>query len=82
MEKVQLMKVYRNFMNPKFVKKIKFDPHAHEWSPAMYVGVVSKVLDFDEVFGMRKLKTQIKLDEKETCFMNRVYPFSRQIIAA
>ena len=81
-EKVQLMKIYRNFMNPKFVKKIKFDPYAHEWSPAMYVGVASKVLDFDEVFGLRKLKTQIKLDEKETCFMNRVYPFSRQIIAA
>lgn len=81
-EKIQLMKIYRNFMNPKFVKRNKFDPHAHEWSPAMYVGVAKKVMAFDEIFGVRKLKTQIRLDEKEKAFLNRSYPFSRQIIAA
>ena len=82
MEKLQLMKIYRNFMNPKFVKKNKFDPHAHEWSPAMYVGVSKKVLSFEDVFGVRKLKSQVKLDHKETEFMNRQYPFSRQKIVA
>lgn len=82
LEKVQLMKIYRNFMNSKFVKKLKYDPHAHEWSPAMYVGVASKILNFDEVFGIRKLQGQIKLDEKEVSFMNRFYPYSRQVIAA
>ena len=82
LEKVQLMKTYRNFMNTKFVKKIKFDPHAHEWSPAMYVGVAEKVMSFEEVFGTRRLKTQVKLDEREMNFMNRIYPYSRQTIAA
>ena len=82
MEKLQLMKIYRNFMNPKFVKKNKIDPHAHEWSPAMYVGVSKKVLSFEAIFGVRKLKSQIKLDQKETEFMNRDYPFSRQKIVA
>jgi transposase-like protein len=82
LEKIQLMKIYRNFMNTKFVKKSKFDPHAHEWSPAMYVGVARKVLSFEEVFGIRKKKSQISLDEKEKAFMNRSYPYSRQIIAA
>lgn len=82
LEKIQLMKIYRNFMNTKFVKKIKFDPVAHEWSPAMYIGVASKVLNFDEVFGIRKLMTQVKLDERELNFMNRFYPYSRQEIAA
>lgn len=82
MDKIQLMKVYRNFMNPKFVKKNKFDPHAHKWSPAMYVGVVEKVLSFEEVFGVRKLKTQVRMDEREEAFMKRSYPYSRQIIAA
>ncbi len=81
-EKLQLMKVYRNFMNPKFVKKNKYDPHAHEWSPAMYVGVAKKVLNFDEVFGVRKLKSQLVLDSKEIEFMNRSYSFSRQKIVA
>lgn len=76
------MKIYRNFMNPKFVKKNKFDPLAHEMSPAMYVGVAKKVLSFDDIFGVRKLKSQINLDERETAFVARIYPYSRQIIAA
>lgn len=82
MEKLQLMKIYRNFMNPKFVKKNKFDPHAHEKSPAMYVGVAKKILSFEEVFGVRKLKSQVRLDQKETEFIERIYPYSRQKIVA
>ncbi len=82
MEKVQLMKIYRNYMTPKFVKKNKFDPHAHKWSPAMYVGAAEKILTFDEIFQIRKSKTQVRLDEKETAFTDRIYPFSRQTIVA
>jgi transposase-like protein len=82
LEKIQLMKIYRNFMNPKFVKKNKFDPHAHEWSPAMYLGLSCKIMTFDDVFGMRKFDDQVRLDEKEKAFMNRFYPFSRHVIAA
>lgn len=81
MEKIQLMKIYLNFMNPKFVKKNKFDPHAHEWSPAMYVGVAKKILSFNEIYGVRKLKTQVKLDQRENDFLTRNYPFSRRKIA-
>jgi hypothetical protein len=80
MEKVQLMKIYRNYMNPKFVKKNKLDSHAHEWSPAMYVGVAEKILSFDEVFKIRKKMTQIRLDDKEKAFTTRNYPYSRQKI--
>jgi transposase-like protein len=82
LEKIELMKIYQNFMRPKFVKKNKFDPTAHEWSPAMYVGVAHKVLSFSEIFGVRKMKTQVKLDSKERDFIQRHYPYSRQIIAA
>ena len=82
MEKMQLMKIYRNFMNPKFVKKNKFDPHAHEWSPAMYLGLTKKVLSFEEVFGVRKRETQFKMDQKEEEFIHRIYPYSRRVIAA
>ncbi len=82
MEKLQLMKIYRNFMNPNFVKKNKYDPHAHEWSPAMYIGMAEKVLTFTEIFGVRKLKSQSRLNNKELEFMNRSYPFSRQKIVA
>lgn len=82
LEKIQLMKIYRNFMNPKFVKKNRYDPHAHEKSPAMYVGVVNKILKFEDIFGIRKMQSQSRLDTKEKAFINRNYPFSRQKIAA
>ncbi len=48
----------------------------------MYVGVADKILNFEDVFGIRKLKSQVKLDEKEIEFMNRSYPYSRQKIVA
>jgi len=82
MEKLQLMKIYRNFMNPKFVKKNKYDLKAHEWSPAMYVGVAKKIMIFEEIFGVRKLNSQVSLDQRETDFINRNYPFSRNKISA
>jgi transposase-like protein len=82
MDKIELMKIYQNFMKPKFVKKNKFDPHAHEWSPAMYIGVANRVFSFDEVFGIRKHTGQVFLDEKERSFVKRSYPFSRNVIAA
>jgi len=82
LEKVQLMKIYRNFMSPKFVKKNKFDPNAHIWSPAMYLKITEKVLRFEDVFGVRKMKTQVSLDQREKDFIARNYPYSRQIIAA
>ena len=81
LEKIQLKKIYRNFMTTKFIKKNKIDPHAHEWSPAMYVGVAQKVLSFEEIFGVRNVKTQVKLDSREENFFNRVYRFSRQKMA-
>lgn len=81
LEKVQLMKIYRNYMNAKFVKKNKHDPYAHEWTPAMYVGVSCKILSFKEIFGVRRFRSQVRLDAKEVQFMNRSYPFSRNKIA-
>lgn len=80
LEKVQLMKVYRNYMSPKFVKKNKIDPHAHEWSPAMYLKITEKILNFNEVFGTRIMESQMDLDQREKNFMARHYPYSRQII--
>lgn len=82
LEKMQIMKVYRNYMNTKFVRRNNFDLHAHEWSPAMYVGIAKKVLSFEEVFGSRKVKGQVLLDSREINFINRHYPYSRQKIAA
>ena len=81
MDKIQLMKVYRNFMSTKFVKKNKFDENANKWSPAMYIGVSERVLEFKDIYNIRRLRTQIYLDEREECFWRRIYPYSRQKIS-
>lgn len=81
LEKMQLMKIYRNFMNPKFKKKTRFDVNAHEWSPAMYLGIVDEVLGFHQVFGIRRQSTQVRLDSREKNFVLRRYPYSRRVIA-
>lgn len=80
MDKMQMMKIMHNFMKTKFVNKNKIDLHAHEHSPAMYVGAASKVLSFDEVFSFRRLCSHYKLDEEEKNFIKRNYEFSRRKI--
>ena len=80
LEKAQLVKIYRNYMNPKFVKKNKFDPNAHKWSPAMYLKITEKILNYEEVFGLRIMESQVDLDQREKNFIKRLYPYSRQVI--
>jgi transposase-like protein len=81
MEKIQIIKFYRNFMLPKFVKKNKFDPQAHIWSPAMYLGLTKKVLNFEDIFQTRILSTQVKLKENQKIIVERNFPFSRRKIS-
>ena len=81
LEKIQTMKIYRNFMQPKFTKKNRYDEYAHLWSPAMYLKIVDKILDFEEIFNIRRLRSHFKLDERENDFLDRHYPFSRQKMA-
>lgn len=81
LEKIQTMKIYRNFMQPKFTKKNRYDEYAHLWSPAMYLKIVDKVLDFEEIFNIRRIRSHFKLDVRENDFLDRHYPFSRQKMA-
>ena len=81
LEKVQLVKIYRNFLQPKFTKKNKVDEFAHLWSPAMYLKIVDKVLNFEDVFEKRLMRSHYILDDRENDFLDRNYPFSRQKMA-
>jgi transposase-like protein len=81
LEKVQLMKVYRNFLQSKFTKKNSYDEFAHLWSPAMYLKIVDRILDFKDVFGSRRMRSHFVLDERENDFLDRFYPYSRQKMA-
>lgn len=81
LEKVQLVKIYRNFLQPKFTKKNKHDEFAHLWSPAMYLKIVGNILSFEDVFKKRLFRSHFVLDDRENNFLDRHYPFSRQKMA-
>lgn len=81
MDKIQLMKVRKNFMRPKFARSSKSDTEADKSSPAMYVGLVDKILSFEEVFPQRRFKSHAELDGWEEDFYERRYDFSRRAIA-
>jgi len=80
MDKIQVMRTYRNYMNPKFIKKSKKDPEAHHSSPAMKLGVASKILNFNDIFQVRRLKTQANINNRDLNCLERNYPFSRRKI--
>lgn len=81
MEKIQTMKIYRNFMQPKFTKKNRYDEHAHDWSPAMYLKLTDRILSFGDIFNKRRFRTHYNLDGHENDFLDRFYPYSRQKMA-
>jgi hypothetical protein len=51
MHKFILYICYKNYMKPRFVKAHKRDKTAHTHSPAMSLGVSSKILSFQDFFG-------------------------------
>lgn len=73
--------LYRNYMRPKFFKKLKSDPRSLE-SPAMRVGLTRKILKFEEFFRERVLPTQIELCTDWRNLYQRVDPQSRRPIKA
>ena len=54
LQKYTLHVVYKNYMRPKFVKKHKRNPNSNSESPAMSLGVCSKILTFNEFFSNPK----------------------------
>jgi transposase-like protein len=78
MDRMIIMKVYKNFMRPKTLRMRR-----HEIaSPAMELELVDKILSFEEVFFKRRLKTHYELDQIEMQVYKRDYSYSRQKIEA
>ena len=80
-ESFSILMTYKNFMRPKFTKRQKKNSNANLESPAMAVGVETKILTFREFFKMRIQKTQVELNENWRDFIDRVDPYSRRPIA-
>ena len=75
-----LFMAFKNYMRSKFYKKHKRDPETLKKSPAMEVGVTSKILSFKEFFDERVTEFQVKLHEDWSKFFHRIDPTSRQTI--
>lgn len=74
-QKYALYMVYKNYMCPQFTKKHIRRPRAHLESPAQYVGLTSKLLEFGDVFQefpMRKHSAKILNVEWRAYFEGKV----------
>lgn len=76
-ESFSLFMVWKNFMRTRFIKKQKRDPRSHLDSPAMRVGLESKVLSFFEFYEMRLFATQVSLNEDWRNYVQRKEPYDR-----
>jgi transposase-like protein len=76
MDRMVIMKVYKNFMRPKTLRMRR-----HEIaSPAMELELTNKILDFEEVYSKRRFKTHYDLDIVEAKIYSRDYEYTRQKI--
>ena len=81
-ESFSIHMVVKNFLRSVFLKKHKRNPTTNSESPAMRVGIETKILTFQEFYRIRYVKTQVKLNEDWLNFVNRVDPYSRRKIAS
>jgi hypothetical protein len=74
-QKYALYMVYKNYMAPQFTKKHIRRPKAHEESPAQFLGLCSRMLEFSDVFCRRSVDNDLQgLNEDWKCFWRSEIP--------
>ena len=76
-----LYSAYRNYMRPKFWGTHRSDPESSKKTPAMQLGLTTKILSFAEFFSHRVLLSQVKLNPDALDRYLRKTPTSRRKIA-
>lgn len=79
-ESFAILMVWKNFMRTTFKTKHARDPGTNTDSPAMRVGIESRVLGFFDFYCMRMVPSQVKLNEDWAMFVARQDPTSRRPI--
>lgn len=82
MESFVLFATQKNYMKPRFTKKHKRDPMAHIESPAMKLGLRSKIQSFREFYKMRISVHHVKLNADWQDLFDSTYLASRRTIRA
>ena len=80
MESFTLNTLFRNYMRPKFWGTHRSDPESSKNSPAMQIGLTSKILTFEDVFNLRLEPAHVKLNHDHKNFYDRVDRTSRRVI--
>jgi hypothetical protein len=79
-QRYALFMFYKNYMRPRFVRPHKRDPRAHTHSPAMYLGLSSKLLKFYEFFNPREIfKRAEDLGTEWRLYFEDVVPYARSL---
>lgn len=81
LETFALHSIFRNYMRPKFWKAHRSDPLSNKISPAMQLGIVNRIMSFQDFFSQRVPFTHVNLHEDFAGLYHRIYPSSWQKIA-
>jgi hypothetical protein len=68
---------WKNYFRTQYVKSHKMDPQTNEQTPAMKLGICSKILEFHEFFDIRLTERQIPLNREWKCFYKEQPTYSR-----
>jgi hypothetical protein len=79
--KYALFAAFKNYMRPIFVKKQKKRPETNVVTPAMELGITSKILQFHEFFDLRRLPSQVKLHTEFQAYHDERLTYTRQLVA-
>lgn len=80
MESFIFLAVDKNYCRPKFSKRQKIDKNANRESPAMHLGLTTKILNFTDFFKTRITRGQVELNADWRSFFEGIAPHSRRPI--
>ena len=80
LESFVLLATHKNYLRPRFWKAHAIDPQANKQSPAMKLGLRTRIQSFAEFFRTRITVHQVKLNDDWQNLFDRVDDSSRRVI--
>jgi IS1 family transposase len=80
MDTIFLQTICKNYLSPQMYKRTPYNKLRNSQSPAMAIGLTSKILTFEEFFDCRRMASQVDFDVEERQFYYSEYLFQRRKI--
>lgn len=78
-QKFLLFMIDKNYMRPQFTKKHVRRPRVHRESPAQYLKLTTKILEFSDFFDELRTQKQVPLPEEWALIIQGSVPYPRQL---